>query len=73
MTNKTQRFVYITTHARYCVAHLFLGVNLKVTVTAWVTFLQIIITTRKRKRNYLSTANILFLKRSKMSTKNYKK
>lgn len=27
-----------------CVAYLFLGVDLKVTVTAWVTFLHIIIT-----------------------------
>lgn len=33
-----------------CVAYLFLGVNLKVTVTAWVTFLHIIITIGERRK-----------------------
>lgn len=33
-----------------CVAYFFLGVDLKVTVTAWVTFLQIIITIGKRRK-----------------------
>lgn len=31
-------------------AHLFLVVNLKVTVTAWVSFLQLIITAKKREK-----------------------
>lgn len=33
-----------------CVAYLFLGVDLKVTITAWVTFLHIIITIGERRK-----------------------